>query len=333
MNFDGIFFANSHALFLLPLILFLCILAVWRYREQIRFACLLTVPEYRSQLLLNFSLTKKFLKTLLTIAALLFLFLGLLRIQWGKKDQKLLSQGRDLVIALDISRSMLAHDCTPDRLQFAKQKIADLVRALNADRVALIIFSDSALIQCPLTVDRTAFFLFLNALDCTTISGGSTALDQPIRKALDMYARLPEHKSKLLLLITDGEDFGQNIAGIDTLIREQGIALWCLGIGTTQGSPLPLYDDQGNQTGHIKDTHGNVVISRLNEVLLSKLVTDCGGYYLRATSDRSDITHIMNWINTFEKQGNQEVQLSRYEERFYFFTGLSFLCLLLEWLL
>jgi len=306
-------------------------LLVWRLIKIRRAVTLL--QNHHQQLLQNFSMMRAVIKFLLYGIALLFLFLALLGPQWDEKDSMVKQEGRDILVALDISGSMLAQDYEPNRLEVAKQKIHRLMKELDADRVALMLFSGTAFIQCPLTMDMHAFEMFLEQVDVESISHGSTAIDQALQQAIAMFAALPEHKSKIVVLVTDGEDFSTNLDNVKTEFCKQGIHLFALGIGSVEGAPIPVYNEQGAQTGHRRDKQANVVISRLNEPMLTTLAQSCGGMFIRATKNNDDIHTLVKYINAFEKEQFEEKKLHSYEQQYPYFVAVSFLCLLLEWLL
>jgi len=244
-----------------------------------------------------------------------------------------MQEGRDLYIALDISRSMLATDSSPNRLICAKEKIKRLIKKLSCERVGLILFSGSAFVQCPLTSDYAAFHLYLDAVDAELISSGTTALDQAIRQALTSFVSIPERKSKLLVLFTDGEDFSHNLNDIKQEATDSHLSIFTIGVGTPEGAPVPLFDHHGNIIGHQKDAKGGVVISRLNEGILRTLSQDAGGSYIRATDNDDDVTAFVSAVNAFEKEELAEQKFSRYEDQYHYFLLVSFICFALEWLL
>jgi Ca-activated chloride channel homolog len=308
-------------------ILFLCV----RYSKQ-RFAQKLLIGSH-PEFLKNVSSAKQIIKCILFGVGFLFLCIALLRPQWNKSEEVIAQEGRDLYIALDISRSMLATDCQPNRLICAKEKIKRLVKKLSCERVGLILFSGSAFVQCPLTSDYAAFYLYLDAVDAELISSGTTALDQAIRQALTSFASIPERKSKLLVLFTDGEDFSRNLHGIKQEAIDAHLSIFTIGVGTPEGAPVPLFDQHGNSIGHQKDAKGGVVISRLNEDVLHALSQDAGGRYIRVTDNDDDITSFIKAVYAFDKEQLSEQKLSRYEDQYHYFLLVSFICFALEWLL
>lgn len=261
------------------------------------------------------------------------LFVALLRPQWGQREQLIKQEGRDLFIALDVSRSMLATDCEPNRLAVAKKKIKDLVPLLGCERIGLILFSGSAFVQCPLTVDYQAFTMFLDSVDAETISSGTTDLAEPVYKALEVYRQMPNKMSKLLVIFTDGEDFSSNLHSCKAQVQEENLKLFTIGVGTPEGAPIPLYDLHGKQVGHQKDEHEKIVISRLNEDVLHNLCDGAGGQYIKLSSDQGDIKTLVGCVQHFEKEMMEDRSIDLLDDKYHYFLLVSFLCFALDWIL
>ncbi|HSC25326.1 MAG TPA: VWA domain-containing protein [Candidatus Babeliales bacterium] len=307
------------------------LLLIVRYKKQRTLQRLLVGSHHN--FLQNVSVSKRLIKSLLLCIGSVFLCLSLLRPQWNKSEEIITQEGRDLYIALDISRSMLATDCAPNRLIFAKEKIKRLVEKLACERVGLILFSGSAFVQCPLTSDYAAFYLYLDAVDAELISSGSTALAEAIQQALLSFSATPERKNKLLVLFTDGEDFSHNLHNIKQEAIQANLSTFTIGIGTPQGAPVPLFDHYGTRIGHQKDVQGNVVISRLNEDILRTISQGTGGQYICATNNDEDITLFLRMINAFDKEQLAERKHARYEDQYHYFLLITFICFVFEWLL
>src|SRR6266404_2794199 len=248
-----------------------------RYNKQ-RIAQMYLIGKHR-EFLRNSAPKKQLLKSTFIVVGVLFLCLAFLRPQWNKSEETIMQEGSDLYVALDISRSMLATDCSLNRLIFAKEKIKKLIQQLSCERIGLILFSGTAFVQCPLTSDYSAFNLYLDAVDAELISSGTTALDQAIIQALTSFEAVPERKNKLLVLFTDGEDFSHNLHDVKEQAADAHLSIFTIGIGTPEGAPVPLFDVNGKLIGHQKDKYGGVVISRLNEGILRSLSQDGGGNY------------------------------------------------------
>ncbi|HEX2978227.1 MAG TPA: VWA domain-containing protein [Candidatus Babeliales bacterium] len=331
--FGEITFALLGYRYFFPLVVLACILIFFIAYRRFRGISKLASVKRRRYLVTHFSVIKLFFKVLLLMAGCASLFIVFLRPQWGTIEQTIEQEGRDLFIALDVSRSMLAQDKQPNRLAFAKEKIKQLVGTLKSERVGLVIFSGSALVQCPLTVDYGAFFLFLNQIDAETISSGTTALDQVLKKIIDVFTRAPARKNKLVVILTDGEDFSSNLTKVREQAREVGVHIFTLGIGTPEGAPVPVVDDDGRQHGHQKNEKGEIVISRLNEGILRALSAESGGAYVRASDGDADIKELVRMVEQFEKEKFEDKTVPTLQERYPIFAVIAFVCFLLEWLL
>ena len=293
----------------------------------------LVSQKFKSLLLQNGSLIKRITKNILFLVGFVFLMIALLQPQWDKQEEVVEQEGRDLLIAVDISRSMLAKDVEPSRLEFAKQKIKKLLYNLSCERVGLILFSGTTVLQCPLTTDYAAFFMFLDQIDAETISSGTTSIDQAIRQALVVFDKLTTKKTKLLCLFTDGEDFSTNLSGIKEQAASQGLSIFTFGVGSEHGAPIPIIDQNGKQTGFEKDDQGNVIMSKLNEGILSNLSKKTGGKYIHATTSDHDVQELINSVDLFEKDKLEDKTIGRLQEKYYYFMAVSFVCFVLEWLL
>lgn len=279
------------------------------------------------------SVWRRRFKSLLLICAVLCLGLTLLRPQWGKKEEVVQQEGRDVFIALDVSRSMLAQDMEPNRLECAKKCILSMLPLLSCERVGLILFSGSSFVQCPLTEDYSAFKMFLEHVDVETISSGTTALDCALSQVLDAFERIPGKKHKLLMLLTDGEDFSDNLDAVRERAHDEGLHIFAIGIGSPEGAPIPLYDERGKHIGHQRDEQGNVVLSRLNQETLQQLVRNVGGQYVNVKDDRDGLRTLVHAIQQYDKEKFEEKTWTQLQEQYPYFLALSFICLALEWLL
>lgn len=312
----------------------LCAIALFVYRvvRLRRTVTLLVASKNVRTLLRNFSWTKIAIRLVFATLGLLFLLLGLLRPQVNARDEVVKQQGRDLLIALDVSRSMLAEDVAPSRLEAAKKKIEQLVRALACERVGLILFSSSALVQCPLTVDHDAFFMFLHDVDAESIASGTTAMDQAIKKTLETFEAVPERKHKMVVLFTDGEDFSSSLARIRDRAKQAGLTIFTVGVGTPEGSPIPLFTEQGKRDGFLKDAQGSVVMSRRNDGILYALAHEAGGVYIPMSSDDSVVKTLVAQVQSREKELFGDKKIAQADELYPYCCAISLLCFALEWI-
>src|SRR5579872_579326 len=321
--------AAPEYVWLLPVVILAVILVIYRMQLKQRTALLLA-GKWSDLVIKNYSPFRNRIKSLLLAVGIICLWISLLRPQWEKREETIAQEGRDLLIGLDISRSMLATDCVPNRLTMAKTKIKRLLNLFECERVGLLLFSGSAFVQCPLTTDYNAFLMYLDHVDAETISSGTTALDRAIAMAIDTYQEVPNKKTKLLVLFTDGEDFSHNLTSCKKKAQEEGLHVFTIGVGTSEGAPIPLYNEAGKQIGHQKDGKGNVVISQLNQAVLQGIAKEVGGSYIQITSDNSDIKILVSQIVCFEKEAFEEKKISQLKDKYHYFLILSFLCFIGE---
>jgi Ca-activated chloride channel family protein len=293
----------------------------------------LSTHKNSARFLCNISKSGIVIQSILLSFALFFIFLTLLHPRWNNKEETIIQQSRDLFIALDISRSMLAQDLEPNRLTAAKNSIKELIHALDSDRIGLILFSGSSFIQCPLTRDRAAFKLFLDQVDTDTIASGTTALDKAIELALHAFKESGTQKNKLLLIYTDGEDFSHNLQNLKKEAHDQELTIFTIGLGSAQGAPIPLLDAHGAAIGHLKDRKGAIVISKLNETMLKVLADELGGVYVHATDSHAHLQNIIALIQKKEREKGEEIKHSHLQEQYPLFLLVALILLLIEWLL
>ena len=332
MNWFGIHWAATQYLWVVAIIILT--ITIYLYRQyKVRAAIKLIAGKWHEFTIKNYVPYKQRIKSILFAVGMGFLFLALLRPQWKQREDTIAQEGRDLLISLDISRSMLAVDCEPNRLECAKKKIKQLLAMLGCERVGLILFSGCAFVQCPLTSDYAAFHMFLDHVDVETISSGTTALDAALRQAVDTFRAGPKRKSKICVIFTDGEDFSTNLRAMKREVTKDKLCVYTVGVGTAEGAPIPLYDEEGNQIGHQKDAKGNVVISHLNDGILHTLANDAGGQYVPMSKDLTDVKRLVRCIESFEKDYFEDKKVSSYYDRYPLFLLISFFCFVGEWLL
>lgn len=325
--------ALEHAFYVIPIVVVTVMCVIFLLRKKEAMANRLVAPAWQGIILKHYSTQKNKIKAVLLILSVFFIAFSLLRPQWGTVEKKVAQEGRELFVALDISRSMLAADIKPNRLEFAKAKIKRLLQLLPSERVGLVVFSGTAVVQCPLTRDTSLFNLFLDYLDVETISSGTTAIDQVIKKVVDVFKKLPARKDKLLVIFTDGEDFSHNLAQIKQEAQKIGLHIFTYGVGTAQGAPIPIIDAHGDVQGYEKNEQGNVVLSILNEGILQSLSEQTGAYYTSPTQSDDDLKDLVGKVQAYEKESFDDKELATEQERYPYFLAGALVCLLLEWLL
>jgi Ca-activated chloride channel family protein len=263
------------------------------------------------------------------VAVLALLILAAARPQWGVGEVEVEQKGIDVVVALVISRSMLAEDVAPSRLARAKAELAGLIDSLDGDRVGLVFFAGAAFPQCPLTVDYAAARLFLSQADPTMISAQGTSLAVAVRTALDLFDE-ESGRTRVILAVTDGEDFEGGLGEVREELSERGVSLFAVGIGTADGAPIPQLDDYGRRQGFVRDRGGKVVISRLEEAELISIVQGTGGVYARAGSGGLDIDRLRREISALEGSAYSSQRVTSYQDRFVLPLGLALVLLAAE---
>ena len=266
-------------------------------------------------------------KAIFIVLAIIFLVFALTRPRWGYHWADMHQQGVDVIIALDVSNSMLAEDIKPNRLERAKRKISDLLDMLEGDRIGLVAFAGTAFVQCPLTLDYAAARIFLSAIDTQLIPVQGTAIGNAIKTSVKAF-RTQDKKSKALILITDGEDQTGKALSAAKSAQEQGVKIYTIGIGGEIGAPLPNPADKG---GFRKNQQGEVILSKLDEITLQKIALETGGSYVRTETGDIDLKTIYkDQIKKYIQRKELKSERRKiWQERFqwFIFAGLIFLIL------
>jgi Ca-activated chloride channel family protein len=279
------------------------------------------------------SLSKKLLfwRTTLVSLGILFLVVSGANLQVGGEKQKVEKEGIDIVFCLDISKSMLAEDIIPNRLLRAKNSIQKVVDNLGSDRVGIVVFSGLAYLQLPLTTDHTAIEMYLQNISTEIISVGGTNFSAALEKSLQAFPKKSITK-KVIILISDGENHDEEALQIADKIKEEGIVIYAVGIGSQKGVMIPEFIN-GKKVGWKKDKHGSAVVSRLNEEILQKISESTGGKYVQASNQGLGLDLIMNDIQNIEKTKTEAAEYLYYKSYFSYFLVLALILLGLEFIL
>ncbi len=320
-------FAHISLLYLLFLIpVFAGILAWyiwWRKRAMKTFGETAII----GQLMPETSTSKLLFKFILAMLAYTFMVIALADPQTGSKLEKVHRKGIDIMVVLDVSNSMLAQDIRPDRLERSKQIISRLIDQLEGDRIGIVVFAGKAYTQLPITTDYGAAKLFLSTISTNSVPVQGTAIADAITLAASSFSQ--GNQNKAIIIISDGEDHqGGAMEQAEEAIKN-GIIIYTVGIGQTDGVPIPLYS--GNvQTGYMKDREGKTVITRLDETLLQQIAGIGKGMYVRASNSDAGLQSIFDDINKMQKSEIESRQFSEYEDRFQYFVALALLVLILD---
>jgi len=254
-------------------------------------------------------------KAILFLLGLALVCVALARLQFGTHLEMLRREGIDIIVALDVSNSMLATDQKPNRLEKAKSELRAIIERLKGDRIGLVAFAGEAFVQCPLTLDYAAAEMLISVMDQNTVSVQGTSLVSAIEAARRGYAQ-QEKKHKVLLLLTDGENQEGDPIEAAQAARREGIKIYTVGIGSPTGEPIPVLNRKGEQVGFKKDQSGEVIVTRMDETTLQKIALETGGKYYHATAGELELDKIFDDISKLEKKELEGTLVTRYDDRF-----------------
>lgn len=270
-------------------------------------------------------------KFILVMVAYIFLVIGIANPQIGSKLVEGERKGIDIMIALDVSNSMLAEDIKPNRLEMSKQAISKLVDNLGNDRIGIVIFAGNAYMQLPITTDYSAAKMFLSNIDTKIVPTQGTAIGEAIEMCAGAFK--DETHSRAVIVITDGENHEDDALGAAKDAAEKGIIVYTVGMGLPEGAPIPEYNKYNQMVGYKKDRSGSTVVTKLNESMLQQIASAGKGVYVRANNTQSGLKTILEEINKLEKTKFESKMFSDYEDRFQYFIAVSLIILLLELLI
>ncbi len=270
----------------------------------------------------------------LVILSVALLIIASARPQWGQINRPIKRMGVDVVFALDLSRSMLARDATPNRLQAAKDEIETTMQLLSGDRVGLVVFTSVSFAQSPLTTDYGAIRFYLDKLDPEQMPMGGTSVGRAMLDAIELLEAHAEEASaaenRVIVLITDGEDHESDPLGAAHAAREKGIHVVTVGLGSSEGERIPILNPDGSIAGFKRDREGNIVRTRLDSNSLERIAQTTGGRYIHFTGKNSVANGVVSYVNELEKTELETLMRERYEDRFAWFVGPALLLLLLS---
>lgn len=317
-----------YALLGLPLLWALFLWGRFVHRKNVR---KVGDPELVMQLMPDLSAGRPLLKITIFSLAWIFLVGGLARPQLGAKLETVKRSGVEIIVALDVSNSMLAEDIQPNRLERAKQAISRMVDRMENDRIGMVIFAGDAFVQVPVTSDYLSVKMFLSTLGPDIVPVQGTAIGKAIELAAKSFTP-GDNKSKALIIITDGENHEEDPVAVAEKVHQEGITIHTIGIGKPEGAPIPI-TTKGGQRVYLKDRQGHTVISHLDEKTLSDIAIAGGGIYVRANNTSLGLNRIYEKIKGMDKEEMEAKVYSEYNEIFQYPIGLALLLLLIEWLI
>ncbi|MEM6523232.1 MAG: VWA domain-containing protein [Bacteroidota bacterium] len=269
-----------------------------------------------------------FVKVGLRTLLLATIIIALLGPSFGESKREVQSVGKDIFLLVDLSQSMNANDIQPTRLEKVKFELKNIVEAFSSDRIGVIIFSSEAFMQSPLTYDQNAVNIFIETLNTNLVPNAGTDFAPPLRMALEKLnsdeSPVTQQKSKVIVMISDGEDFGDDTDQVAEEIERSGIKLFSLGIGTSSGSRLRT------RTGFKKDRQGNDVVTKLESTSLRKLASNSGGKYFEINATNNDVSRLINTINRIEGEIRDSRQVDVSANRYYYFLAFGLFLMMIE---
>lgn len=281
--------------------------------------------ELVNQLMPSWSGGKEWLKIILFSLAMLFFLIGLARPQIGAKIENRKTRGAEVMIALDVSNSMLARDYSPDRLSRAKLAISRLADKLGNDRLGLVLFAGRSFVQLPITTDYVSAKMFLNNISTESVPVQGTAIGDAINTCIRSFS-VQSEKSRAIIVITDGENHEDDPVAAARDAASMGIKVYTIGVGSTHGEPIPMGGDL------LKDKDGNIVVTKLDEDTLREIAAAGNGAYVHAGNDEFGLNPIISEIRKLEEEEFMSQVFEEYDEQFMYFFGIALLLLVAEML-
>lgn len=325
------FFEPSNLIFLISVPSAILLFIYGNLERRRRIASLGNSAFLEARLMPEYSSGKGRTVSVLIVLALTFSVLGLARPQWGEEKKKLERKGVDLIFLLDTSLSMLAEDVKPNRLEKSKMEIRSMIQRLKGDRVGMVAFAGSGFLQCPLTLDYSAFLLFVDSINTGYIPTPGTSLGEAIHLGLRAFPE-ESRKYRAMIVFSDGEDHEGGIKEALDVARKAGVRIYTLGTGTSEGEPIPLRSREGGKaiSGYKKDREGQVVMTRLSGDLLTEIARETGGLYFQATAGEREIDLILKHLESLGERRLKEQLFTEREDHFQLFLLIAFLLLIGE---
>ena len=312
-------------LLIIPIILVLfLVLQIWKQRVQNKFAD----NRLLNKLSPNRSLFKSMFKIGLFCLAIACLVIALVNPKIGTKLETIKREGVDIVFAVDVSKSMLAEDIAPNRLEKSKQLVTQIINNLASDRIGIIAYAGKAFPQLPITTDYASAKMFLQNMNTDMLSSQGTAIDEAISLA-KTYFDDEEQTNRVLIIISDGEDHGETAVEVAEEASNEGIKIFTIGVGKNRGGPIPIKRN-GVVMNYKKDREGETVITKLNEETLKNIAKEANGSYINGENTNDVVEQIREILNKMDKQEFESKQIAEFKDQFQWFLGFALIFLFLD---
>ena len=298
---------------------------IWKYRAQKKFAKASTLKKLSP----NQSVFKSVLKVLVLCLAFASIAIALVNPKIGTKLETVRSQGVDIVFAVDVSKSMLAEDVAPNRLEKSKQLVTQIINNLVSDRVGIIAYAGKAFPQLPITTDYAAAKMFLQSMNTDMLSSQGTAINEAIKLAMTYYDD-EEQTNRLLIIISDGEDHSNVASDAAEEAAAEGIRIFTVGVGDVKGGPIPQKNQNGIVLNYKKDSNGETVITRLDEETLKNIAKIANGAYMNGRNTNDVIAEIKDVLSKMDKKEFEAKQYADFKDQFQWFLAAAIFLLFLD---
>lgn len=306
------------------LVILFAILQIWKVKTQKNFA--------NKKLLNKLSPNKSFFKSVLKLLVLCLAFasfvIALVNPKIGTKLETVKRQGVDIVFAIDVSKSMLAEDIAPNRLEKSKQLVTQIINNLASDRIGIIAYAGKAFPQLPITTDYAAAKMFLQSMNTDMLSSQGTAINEAIELSRTFYDD-EEQTNRVLIIISDGEDHSEAAVDIAETASEEGIKIFTIGVGSAKGAPIPIKRNN-IVLNYKKDNEGETVITKLNEDTLINIAQEANGQYINGGNTNDVVETIRDILNKMDKKEFEAKQFSEYKDQFQWFLALGIILLFID---
>lgn len=296
----------------------------WKRKKQREFGDLDLIKKLSPEK----SVFKPVLKFIVLLIGLTFLIIGLVNPKIGTKLETVKREGIDIIFAIDVSKSMLAEDVAPSRLDKSKQLVSQIINNLGSDRIGIIAYSGSAFPVLPITTDYSVAKMFLQGMNPGVISAQGTSIDQAINLATTFIDK-KDKTNKLLIIITDGEDHSNDAVDAAEEAKKLGLKIITIGVGTEKGGPIPLKEN-GITSSFKRDDNGEVVITKRDSEVLKNIAKATGGGYVDGDSTKTVLDYVKNALDNIQKTEFESTQMADFKSQFQWFLGFGFFLLFLD---
>ena len=312
-------------LFVIPILLItFLVLQIWKQSVQNKFAD----KRLLNKLSPNRSLFKSMFKIGLFCLAIACLIIALVNPKVGTKLETIKREGVDIVFAVDVSKSMLAEDIAPNRLEKSKQLVMQIINNLASDRIGIIAYAGKAFPQLPITTDYAYAKMFIQNMNTDMLSSQGTAIDEAISLA-KTYFDDEEQTNRVLIIISDGEDHGETAVQVAEEASNEGIKIFTIGVGKNKGGPIPIKRN-GVVLNYKKDREGETVITKLDEETLKNIANEANGSYINGENTNDVVEQIREILNKMDKQEFESKQISEFKDQFQWFLGFALIFLFID---